>query len=30
MPAVRPQQELVFHNHWIGVYGASDALRPQR
>jgi hypothetical protein len=30
MPAVRPQTELVFHNHWIGVYEASDALRPQR
>jgi Cytochrome c554 and c-prime len=30
MPAVRPQPELAFHNHWIGVYQPGDALRPQR
>jgi hypothetical protein len=30
MPAVSPQPELVFHNHWIGVYEAENALRPQR
>jgi hypothetical protein len=30
MPAVRPQPELVFHNHWIGVYAPGDPLRPQR
>jgi hypothetical protein len=30
MPAVRPQPELVFHNHWIGVYAPGNELRPQR
>jgi hypothetical protein len=30
MPAVRPQPELTFHNHWIGVYAPGDPLRPQR
>jgi hypothetical protein len=30
MPPVRPQPGLMFHNHWIGVYGAGDPLRPQR
>jgi hypothetical protein len=30
MPAVQPQPELAFHNHWIGVYAKGDALRPQR
>jgi hypothetical protein len=30
MPAVEPQAELTFHNHWIGVYAAGNALRPQR
>lgn len=30
MPAVEPQPELTFHNHWIGVYTADGALRPRR
>ena len=30
MPAVKPQRELTFHNHWIGVYAKSDPQRPQR
>jgi hypothetical protein len=30
MPAVRPQPELAFHNHWIGIYTAENPLRPQR
>jgi hypothetical protein len=30
MPAVKPQRELTFHNHWIGIYAKADPLRPQR
>jgi hypothetical protein len=30
MPVVKPQPELAFHNHWIGVYASGDALRPRR
>ena len=30
MPDVKPQDNLTFHNHWIGVYGSDDRLRPQR
>ncbi len=30
MPAVQPQPELVFHNHWIGVYASGEALQPRR
>lgn len=30
MPAVRPREELVFHNHWIGVFVAGDTLMPRR
>ena len=28
MPAVRPQDELRFTNHWIGVYDPGNPLRP--
>lgn len=30
MPAVQPQRELTFHNHWIGVYAEGKPRRPQR
>lgn len=30
MPAVRPQPNLEFANHWIGVYAAGAPLRPAR
>ncbi len=30
MPSVRPQAELGFTNHWIGVYEERGALRPRR
>ena len=29
MPPVRPQDELRFTNHWIGVYDTEDPLRPR-
>ncbi|MYB53426.1 MAG: hypothetical protein F4X77_14700 [Acidobacteriia bacterium] len=29
MPAVRPQDELRFTNHWIGVYDPDNPLRPR-
>ncbi len=29
MPPVRPQDELRFTNHWIGVYDADNPLRPR-
>lgn len=28
MPGVQPQNELTFHNHWIGVYGEGEPLLP--
>ncbi|MBL8175073.1 MAG: cytochrome c3 family protein [Bryobacterales bacterium] len=28
MPAVKPNANLSFANHWIGVYGAGSVLRP--
>jgi hypothetical protein len=28
MPGARPHTDLVFHNHWIGIYGAGEALLP--
>jgi hypothetical protein len=30
MPTVRPNPQLAFHNHWIGVYASGNALRPLR
>jgi hypothetical protein len=30
MPTVKPQPELAFHNHWIGIYQAGNPLKPQR
>jgi hypothetical protein len=30
MPRVSPQENLAFTNHWIGVYGEDDKLRPMR
>ncbi len=30
MPRVRPQAELEFTNHWIGVYQAGNRLQPRR
>lgn len=30
MPPVRPREELVFHNHWIGVFSKGDTLVPRR
>jgi len=30
MPRVSPQAYLRFTNHWIGVYGAGDKLKPRR
>ena len=30
MPRVRPQAELEFTNHWIGVYAAGNRLQPRR
>lgn len=30
MPRVRPQAELEFTNHWIGVYETGSPLRPRR
>ncbi len=29
MPKVRPQPNLAFVNHWIGVYAAGNSLRPR-
>lgn len=29
MPAVQPQNELTFHNHWIGVYGEGERFTPR-
>ncbi len=28
MPGARPHADLVFHNHWIGVYGEGETLLP--
>ena len=30
MPPVRPQDELRFTNHWIGVYDSGNPLRPRQ
>jgi hypothetical protein len=30
MPRVSPQANLIFSNHWIGVYGPDDKLQPIR
>jgi len=30
MPQVKPSPDLSFSNHWIGVYGAGQTLRPRR
>jgi hypothetical protein len=30
MPRVSPQAYLRFANHWIGVYGEGDKLKPKR
>lgn len=30
MPAVKPQHNLKFSNHWIGVYATGNVLRPRR
>lgn len=29
MPAVRPQPNLRFANHWIGIYASGNSLRPR-
>ncbi len=30
MPEVKPQSNLRFVNHWIGIYAPSKPLRPKK